>query len=193
MRDSYRTTLGAFVLAAAVGVGAGVALARTPAPAAAPQSTPQAAAQAAPQAAPQAAAQVVPAPGVRPAMRGRTLGRAEFIEAGIARLTALDADGDGVISPEERQAATQARRSDREAAGPGGLGARRGRLDGAAWGRSDQPIVIADAAARLGERFDRMDADHDGQVSADERRALGALRAERRAARQAASPAPASE
>ena len=64
--------------------------------------------------------------------------------------------------------------------------------------------MIADVAAKLGERFDKMDANRDGVISADERRAaLTAHRAERqeqrqerraqRQAQQPASPAPASE
>ena len=71
-------------------------------------------------------------------------------------------------------------------------------------GRERGPVVIAEAAAKLGERFDKMDADRDGVISADERRAAMAAqreqRQERRAARQAqrpaqqpASPVPASE
>ncbi|MCG2665078.1 MAG: EF-hand domain-containing protein, partial [Brevundimonas sp.] len=70
------------------------------------------------------------------------------------------------------------------------------------------PVVISEAAARLGEQFDKMDADKNGVVTADERRAaMTANRAERRAERggqgqqrravrpvqQPASPAPASE
>ena len=71
-------------------------------------------------------------------------------------------------------------------------------------GRERGPVVIADVAAKLGERFDKMDADRDGVISADERRAaMSAQREqsqERRAARQTrhqtqqpASPVPASE
>lgn len=71
-------------------------------------------------------------------------------------------------------------------------------------GRERGPVVIAEASAKLGERFDKMDADRNGVISADERRAAMSAqreqRQERRAARQAqrpaqqpASPVPASE
>jgi hypothetical protein len=83
--------------------------------------------------------------------------------------------------------------------GPGRPGA-----EGRGPGRERGPVVISDVAAKLGERFDKMDANRDGVISADERRAAmtahraerQAQRAERRAARpaqQPASPAPASE
>ena len=71
-------------------------------------------------------------------------------------------------------------------------------------GRERGPVMISEVAAKLGERFDKMDANRDGVISPDERRAAmtahradrQARRAERQAARpasQAASPAPASE
>ncbi len=71
-------------------------------------------------------------------------------------------------------------------------------------GHERGPVVISEVAAKLGERFDKMDADHDGMISPAERRAaMTAHRAERQARRaqrqagrpgpQAASPAPASE
>lgn len=188
-----------------------------------------------------ATAQVPPAPAVAPAphhSRGdpnRQITRAEFVDARIARLTALDTNRDGVVSPEERAAAMQARRAERagdrfaklDANGDGSIsraefdaghaarpdrgpraaraGDREGRRGGAhhamrGQGRERGPVVIAEASAKLGERFDKMDADRDGVISADERRAaMSAQRAdrqERRAARQAqqpASPVPASE
>ena len=71
-------------------------------------------------------------------------------------------------------------------------------------GRERGPVVISEVAAKLGEQFDKMDADKNGVVTADERRAaMTAHRAERQAerqqrradrpAQQPASPAPASE
>lgn len=44
------------------------------------------------------------------------ISRAAFIDSRIARLTALDTNRDGVVSPEERRAGMQARRSERMAA-----------------------------------------------------------------------------
>lgn len=169
--------------------------------------------------------------------RDRTLTRAQFVDTRVARLTALDANGDGSVSVEERQAAMQARRAERADArfakldansdgsisraefdagsavrGERGMGAMRMAHRGGnrhamrvrGPGRQAGPVVISDVAAKLGEQFDKLDANRDGVVTADERRAaMTAMRArfqERRAARQAerqtqqpASPAPASE
>ena len=215
MRNTFLTGLGVIALAAA----AGAATAQVPpAPAAG-----------------------APAPHHMRADPNRQITRAEFVDARIARLTALDTNRDGVVSPEERAAAMQARRAERagdrfaklDANGDGsisraefdaGLQARPDRgprpdragrhpnRDGARHamrgpgreGRERGPVVIADVAAKLGERFDKMDANRDGVISADERRAaLTAHRAERqeqrqerraqRQAQQPASPAPASE
>lgn len=196
-----------------------------------------------------ATAQVPPAGAAAPYQaRGeanRQMTRAEFVDTRVARLTALDANRDGTVSVEERQAGMQARQAERADArfakldanadgsisraefdaghaarpdrgpraeragnrggarhamrGPGRPGA-----EGRGPGRERGPVVISDVAAKLGERFDKMDADRDGVISADERRAAmtahraerQAQRAERRAARpaqQPASPAPASE
>ncbi len=179
----------------------------------------------------------------------RQMTRAAFVDTRVARLTALDANRDGTVSVEERQAGIQARRAERADArfakldanadgsisraefdaghaarpdrgpraeragnregqrggprhatrGPGRSGA-----EGRGPGRERGPVVISDVAAKLGERFDKMDANRDGVISADERRTAmtahraerQAQRAERRAARpaqQPASPAPASE
>lgn len=194
-----------------------------------------------------ATAQVPPAGATAPHQaRGepnRQITRAEFVDTRVARLTALDANRDGTVSVEERQAGMQARRAERadarfakldansdgsisraefdagHAARPERAGAREGHrggprhamrgpgrpgAEGRGPGRERGPVVISDVAAKLGERFDKMDGDRDGVISADERRTAmtahraerQAQRAERRAARpaqQPASPAPASE
>jgi len=189
-----------------------------------------------------ATAQVPPAPVVGAlaphharADPNRQITRAEFVDARIARLTALDTNRDGVVSPEERAAAMQARRAERagdrfaklDANGDGSISraefdaghaarpdrperARSGQRGGPRHamrgpeGRERGPVVISEAAARLGEQFDKMDADRDGVISADERRGVMSAqreqRQERRAARQTqhqaqqpASPVPASE
>ena len=182
-----------------------------------------------------ATAQTPPAPHHARGEPNRQITRAEFVDAPIARLTAMDANRDGVISVDERQAAVPARRADHadarvaqlDACGDGSIrraeldaahaarperGAHEGRRGGPRHaprgpgreGRERGPVVISEVAAKLGERFDKMDANRDGVISTDERRAAmtahradrQARRAERQAARpapQAASPAPASE
>lgn len=106
-----------------------------------------------------------------------------------SRFAKLDANGDGAVSRAEFEAARAARGEAggrRERAGRGD-GPRRGK-DGAH--RQAGPVTISDVAAKLGERFDTMDADHDGVVTPEERRAAAqAHRAERRQARSAQQPA----
>lgn len=172
-----------------------------------------------------------PARGLRADADGdQRLSQAEFVGHRVARLTAADADHDGSVTVEERRAAAQARRAGRadvrfdrldadddgmiskaefdarrehrgEARahrGPGRGDRRAGRME------ARGPVVIAEAQARAETAFVRLDADHDGYVTAAEGQAARAdrrehrreRRAERRAARQAqqASPsAPASE
>jgi len=215
MRKTFLTGLSAIALAAA----AGAATAQVPP-------------------APPAGA---PAPHHARGEPNRQITRAAFVDARVARLTALDANRDGTVSVEERAAAMQARRAERandrfaklDANSDGSIsraefdaghaarpdrgpraeraGVREGHRGGArhamrgpgrlgAEGRG--PVVISEVAANLGERFDKMDANRDGVITADERRAAMAAqreqrqaqRQERRAARQQpASPAPASE
>jgi hypothetical protein len=59
------------------------------------------------------------------------------------------------------------------------------------------PIAIADVQARREQAFTRLDADHDGFLTRDERRAgmrqAHERRAQRRAAHQASPQTPASE
>lgn len=159
--------------------------------------------------------------------------RTEFVARHVQRLTAADANGDGMVSAEEMRAARQARmaaRADgrfdrldanddgsisraefdaaREARGDRlrGPRAHRGghmgqRPAGAARMQVREPVVIADAAVRAGQTFDRLDADNDGFVTAAERQsARQAMREQRRermtarrAERQASPQAPASE
>lgn len=181
------------------------------------------------------------------------ISRAEFVDARIARLTAIDANRDGSISAEERQAARQSHRAERVSArfaaldkdgngsvsreeftapremrgdraerggrhgmrqgghrgGPRGHwgGGRGGRGHGGEWGPNAEargPMTIAEAQTRLTTQFDRVDANHDGYIVAEERtaarEAMRGQRGERRAermARRGAAPAspstPASE
>jgi hypothetical protein len=161
------------------------------------------------------------------------ISQAEFVGARMQRLTALDANSDGSVTVEERRAARETRRTQRADARFERLDANddgsisRAEFDARKDARADRPrrmrahrghgparmarmeargpVVVADARAKAEQAFARLDGDHDGYVTADERRAgRRALReqrrermAERRAARQAqpqASPqAPASE
>lgn len=117
-----------------------------------------------------------------------------------SRFEALDKNGDGAISREEFTAREP--RADRgPRAGRGeraGRPERRGQRADLRAGRGERgPVTIADVQARLATRFDRIDTNRDGFITADERaqarQALRAERQERRAARQASRPAPASE
>lgn len=139
----------------------------------------------------------------RAAMQARMAGRAD------ARFDRLDADDDGSVSRAEFDAARSARHEAGAGHGPRPMHARRGPAAGpramARRQHAGAPVVIADVQARAEQAFTRLDADHDGFVTAAEGRAgRQAMRehrrermVERRAARQAqrqASPqAPASE
>ncbi|WP_267393330.1 MULTISPECIES: hypothetical protein [unclassified Sphingomonas] len=95
---------------------------------------------------------------------------AEAIADAEARFAAMDSNKDGRITPDERQAAREAMRAHfRERAGadgdappppPRGMGS--GDRDG------DREITRADYIKRAAERFDRMDANHDGRLDSGE-------------------------
>ena len=161
--------------------------------------------------------------------------RAEFVDTRIARLTAIDANRDGSVSPEERQSGMDTRRNQRVSArfetldknGDGQIsreeftapredragrgdhprmrqGGHRGPRGGSGRGPNAEargPVVIADARTRVTERFDRIDANRDGFITVEERRAAhqamreqrGERRAERMARRQASPSTAGSE
>lgn len=153
--------------------------------------------------------------------------QADFVQRRVERLRAADADRDGAVTAQEMRAAGQAKRAERRAAlfdrldankdgsisraefdAPRaehvGRGHRGGMHRGAArMGRGGEgrfPIVIAEAERKATEAFVRLDADHDGTLTVQERRAgMQARRAEMREKRMerrapAASPStPASE
>ncbi len=132
---------------------------------------------------------------LRTAAQARRAGRADL------RFDRLDADDDGMISKtefdarREHRAEARAERAPRRAhRGPARQARRERRME------DRGPVVIADVRARTEAAFVRLDADHDGYVTTDERRAVRADRreqrrermAERRAARgaQQSSPQP---
>ena len=139
----------------------------------------------------------------------RAYAQARRAERQGARFDRLDANKDGVLDRDEfNTPRARGERSEglggRQAGGRNHRGGHGGaNMPGTArGGESRFPIVIADVERRSNEAFTRMDANHDGVLTQDERRA--ATRANRPAVRQrheqrrartpAASPsAPASE
>jgi len=165
----------------------------------------------------------------------------EFVGQRVAPLARADADHDGAVTPQERHAAMQARRTEQAGArferidtdhdgalsraefdagaarrmahrgqgggrmhprGPGADGmAPRGPAGAAEARPARGPVVIADVQARTAQAFTRIDADHDGFISTDERQSARQVvrarmterRAAHRAERQASPSAPASE
>ncbi|MDP1912976.1 EF-hand domain-containing protein [Brevundimonas sp.] len=134
----------------------------------------------------------------RAAMQTRMASRAD------ARFDRLDANNDGAVSRTEFDAARAAGREARADRGPRPMRPHRGPgrgQRGMARMEARAPVVIADVQARAEQAFTRLDADHDGFVTAAEgrvgRQAMREHRRERmsqrRAARQASPQAPASE
>lgn len=136
----------------------------------------------------------------------RATAQARRAERGAARFDRLDADKDGSISRAEFDAHHGARAQARDGRGGmrGGHGGGRGHGPGGAGAGAmgaGGPVVIAQARANAEQAFARMDANSDGYVTADERRAgRMTMREHRRgrmaghhAAPQASPPAPASE
>lgn len=113
---------------------------------------------------------------------------ARWVEHRNEAWSSADADGNGSLSRAEYDAMTEARRvrmrEHMQQAGDEGLrhrGMRRGdhfaRMDSDGDGR----VTLAELSERALARFDRADADHDGTVTPEERRAARqAMRAERR-------------
>ena len=136
------------------------------------------------------------------------LSRAEFVDARIQRLSAVDADRDGSVTREERRAAHQARRAGRadarferldadndgviskaefearrehRAGARADRGPRRAHRAARAGRMADRgPVVIAEARARAEAGFARMDADSDGYITVAERQAVRADRRQHR-------------
>ena len=144
----------------------------------------------------------------------RAIGQAKRAERRAALFERLDANKDGSISRAEFEApradGQRAGRSERGHRGPRAEHAGRGHRGGmhrgaermARGGEGRFPIVIAEAEQKATENFARLDANRDGTLTVEERRAgMEARRAEMRQKRQerrqaapAASPStPASE
>ena len=134
----------------------------------------------------------------RAAMQARRAGRAD------AHFDRLDANDDGSVSRAEFDTARGTGHEARADRGHRPMRAQRGPARGQrgmARMETRGPVVIADVQTRAEQAFARLDADHDGFVTAAEGRAgRQAMRehrrermAERRAARQASPPASASE
>jgi len=135
----------------------------------------------------------------------RTYAHARRAERLAARFDRLDANNDGVLDREEFNT-PRARGERGEGMGGrhgGGRNHRDANMRGMARGGEGRfPIVIADVERRANEAFARMDANSDGVLTQDERRAamranrgdMRQRREQRRARTPAASPsAPASE
>lgn len=82
--------------------------------------------------------------------------------------TALDANSDGMISRAEFDARAESRGEGAEGGGRGGRGGRH-RWGGRGGGFEADGVTRAEAETRAGARFDRMDRNDDGFLSAEDR------------------------
>ncbi len=82
--------------------------------------------------------------------------RDEVLADAAARFAKLDANKDGKVTPEERDAAREGRMGRR--GGPGG--------------RMTGDMTLADMQAQAARRFDRVDTNHDGKIDQAERDAM---------------------
>ncbi len=119
--------------------------------------------------------------------RDGVLTRAEVVAQAEAQFARLDADGDGIVTAAERQAAREAMRDRREARmaargkmlppeRAGMADGRKGQMMRGRRGGGDGVLTRAEFIDRAGQRFDRMDANHDGQLDASERPNRRAMR-----------------
>lgn len=110
------------------------------------------------------------------ANRDGVISRAEMIADAQARFAAMDADKDGKVTGDEREAAREAMRAQRPGGGQGGRG---GGLGGGMRGDPDRVVTREEDAQRAGARFDRLDANHDGKLDAAEIAAMRPMRGPR--------------
>jgi hypothetical protein len=100
--------------------------------------------------------------------------RPEMIAEAEARFAAMDADKDGKVTPAERDAARPQWRG----------GGNRPR------GGGDREMTRAETLARAGQRFDRLDTNHDGKLDAAELAAARPMRGPRGGGDTPPPPAP---
>lgn len=91
----------------------------------------------------------------------------QMLELTRASFARMDRDGDGRVTEAEREAM----RAQRGAAGPVGGPGRGGGMMARADADGDGQLTLAEMEAQARTRFERMDVDKDGVVTADERRA----------------------
>ena len=103
--------------------------------------------------------------------------RAEAEARAQERFVRADANGDGFITQEEVAARA-------EAGSGGGMGRMGGRGFAAMDSDGDGRVTLADAQRAALERFDRVDSNRDGTISAEERQAAREAWRERRQERQ---------
>jgi len=127
-----------------------------------------------------AIAQAPPPPGRDDAVQTR----ADAIAQADARFDQMDADHDGVVTPDEMRAARLAMRDQAIARGdtppPPPPADRGGRVGGMRHGGGDGPrrmtMTKAQFEERAAARFDRMDTNHDGRIDATERANMAEMR-----------------
>ncbi len=151
-----------------------------------------------------AAAQVAvpPAPPAPPAMGGGMMRadanhdgvvtRAEMIAEADARFTAMDTNKDGKLTADERDAAREAMRAQwrgGEGQAPRAGGGMRGGNGG---GGGDGVTTREESLQRAGNRFDRLDTNHDGKLDAAEMAAGRPMRGPRGGGDMPPPPPPAS-
>lgn len=89
----------------------------------------------------------------------------QMLERSRAAFARMDQDGDGAVTAEEREALRAQAREPVAGRGRGSGMVARADADG------DGQVTLAEVEAQARARFERMDADKDGVVTADERRA----------------------
>lgn len=117
----------------------------------------------------------------------QAISKAETIAQAEARFARLDKDGDGKVTAAEMQAARKTMR-DRMMSRRGGAG--RGDWAGGVDANRDKLVAKAEWQARSAARFDRLDANRDGNLDQAERAAMADRRHQRRGMRGDAPPPP---
>jgi len=114
-----------------------------------------------------------------------------------ARFETLDKDGNGALSREEFTTGAEMRGERAGRGGHHGMGGRDGHGGGHGGGErgpraeASGSLSIAEMTTRRATRFDRIDADHDGFVTLQERHAIrDGMREQRRARRAVGQPSP---